>query len=174
VTISDTGVVANDNDGTINGIDTINAAAQGSTVTFTDVMTKHRETARMPLTSPSPPTPSPRGRFFSLYKSDGVTPLIDTNGNSIPDTGPLAAGGELHRDCESGPCRRGPLVVLFNATATATSTVVGALNAGANAKHDGPVSGDHCQHGGLDQQRGNRRRGSPGRGPRSGSFRGCH
>ncbi|HLJ86994.1 MAG TPA: hypothetical protein VKZ53_09220, partial [Candidatus Angelobacter sp.] len=39
VTISDTGVAANDNDGTINGIDTINSAAQGATVIFTDVVT---------------------------------------------------------------------------------------------------------------------------------------
>jgi len=38
VTISDTGVAANDNDATINAIDTINSAAQGSIVTFTDVV----------------------------------------------------------------------------------------------------------------------------------------
>lgn len=35
----------------------------------------------------------PSGTTFNLFKSDGVTPLIDTNGNSTPDTGALSAGG---------------------------------------------------------------------------------
>jgi uncharacterized repeat protein (TIGR01451 family) len=131
VTISDTGVAANDNDATINGIDTINAAAQGSTVTFTDVVTNTGNgTDAFDITIPS--NTFPAGTVFSLYKSDGVTPLIDTNGNSIPDTGPLGPGvsytvivkATLPAGSSGGP---------FNGTATATSTVVGALNAGANA-----------------------------------------
>jgi len=102
-----------------------------------------------------------------------VTPLIDTNGNSIPDTGPLAAGvsytvivkATLPAGATGGP---------FNATATATSTVVGALNAGANANMTDRLVAITASTVDLNQQRGNRRRGSPGRGPRSGSFRGCH
>ena len=31
----------------------------------------------------------PAGSSFALYKADGVTPLVDTNGNGIPDTGPV-------------------------------------------------------------------------------------
>src|SRR3984893_2568660 len=131
VTISDTGVAANDNDATINGIDTINSAAQGSTVTFTDVVTNTGNgTDSFDITIPS--NTFPAGTVFSFYKSDGVTPLIDTTGNSIPDTGPLATGvsytvivkATLPAGATGGP---------FNATVTATSTVVGALNAGANA-----------------------------------------
>ncbi len=34
----------------------------------------------------------PDGTTFLLLKPDGSTPLIDTNGNGIPDTGPVAAG----------------------------------------------------------------------------------
>jgi uncharacterized repeat protein (TIGR01451 family) len=34
----------------------------------------------------------PAGTSFTLYKSDGVTPLVDTNGNSTPDTGLVAVG----------------------------------------------------------------------------------
>lgn len=34
----------------------------------------------------------PAGTTFALYRADGVTPMVDTNGNSIPDTGPLAPG----------------------------------------------------------------------------------
>lgn len=131
VTISDTGVAANDNDGTINGIDTINSAAQGATVTFTDVVTNTGNgTDTFNITIPS--NTFPAGTVFTLYKSDGVTPLIDTNGDSTPDTGPLAAGATYTVIVKAGlpaGATGGP----FNATATATSTVVGALNAGANA-----------------------------------------
>jgi uncharacterized repeat protein (TIGR01451 family) len=131
VTISDTGVAANDNDGTINGIDTINAAPQGGTVTFTDVVTNTGNgTDTFDITIPS--NTFPAGTVFTLYKSDGVTPLIDTNGNSIPDTGPLAAGASytvIVKAALPAGSTGGP----FNATVTATSTVSGALNAGANA-----------------------------------------
>ncbi len=131
VTISDTGLAANDNDGTINGIDTINAAAQGSTVTFTDVVTNTGNgTDSFDITVPS--NTFPAGTVFTLYKSDGVTPLIDTTGNSIPDTGPLAAGASytvIVKAALPAGSTGGP----FNATVTATSTVSGALNAGANA-----------------------------------------
>src|SRR5215467_13398698 len=131
VTISDTGVAANDNDGTINGIDTINAAAQGSTVTFTDIVTNTGNgTDSFDITVPS--NTFPAGTVFTLYKSDGVTPLIDTTGNSTPDTGPLAAGASytvIVKAALPAGATGGP----FNATVTATSTVVGAINAGANA-----------------------------------------
>ncbi|HEY7402041.1 MAG TPA: hypothetical protein VIB39_00840 [Candidatus Angelobacter sp.] len=131
VTISDTGVAANDNDGTINGIDTINAAPQGATVTFTDVVTNTGNgTDSFNITIPS--NTFPAGTVFTLYKSDGVTPLIDTNGDSVPDTGPLAADASytvIVKAALPAGATGGP----FNATATATSTAVGALNAGANA-----------------------------------------
>jgi len=35
----------------------------------------------------------PAGSVFRILQSDGLTPLIDTSGNGIPDTGNLAAGG---------------------------------------------------------------------------------
>src|SRR5258708_585272 len=131
VTISDTGVAANDNDATVNGIDTINSAAQGSTVTFTDVVTNTGNgTDSFNITIPS--NTFPAGTVFTLYKSDGVTPLVDTNGDSIPDTGPLAAGASytvIVKAALPAASTGGP----FNATATSASTVAGALNAGANA-----------------------------------------
>jgi len=131
VTISDTGVAANDNDATINAIDTINSAAQGSIVTFTDVVKNTGNgTDSFDITIPS--NTFPAGTVFTLYKSDGVTPLIDTNGNSIPDTGPLAAGVS-YTVIVKAALPAGALGGPFNATATATSTVVGAINAGANA-----------------------------------------
>jgi uncharacterized repeat protein (TIGR01451 family) len=131
VTISDTGVAANDNDGTVNGIDTINTAAQGSTVTFTDVVTNTGNgTDSFNMTIPA--NTFPAGTVFTFYKSDGVTPLIDTNGDSTPDTGPLAAGASYTVIVKAG-LPAGSTGGPFNATVTATSTVSGAINAGANA-----------------------------------------
>lgn len=40
-------------------------------------------------------TPFPAGRVITLYRADGVTPLADTNGDGVVDTGPLAAGAYL-------------------------------------------------------------------------------
>ncbi|RNF85487.1 DUF11 domain-containing protein [Lysobacter psychrotolerans] len=50
----------------------------------------------------------PVGTTFSLFKADGVTPVLDTNGDGISDTGPLAAGVE------------GIVVVRANVPASAT------------------------------------------------------
>ena len=38
------------------------------------------------------PTPFPAGTTFTLFSADGVTPLLDTNANSTPDTGPMNPG----------------------------------------------------------------------------------
>src|SRR5258708_19571923 len=57
---------------------------------------------------------------------------MDTTGNSVPDTGPVAAGAS-YTVMVKASLPAGALGGPFNATATATSTVSGALNAGANA-----------------------------------------
>ena len=62
----------------------------------------------------------PAGTTFLLFRADGVTPLVDSNGDGIPDTGPLAAGASttvvmkaiLPASTSGGP---------FNANITATS-----------------------------------------------------
>jgi trimeric autotransporter adhesin len=67
-------------------------AAQGSTISFNNVLTN---TGNAPdsFDVVVGTTSFPVGTSFTLYKSDGVTPLVDTNGNSTPDTGLVAAGG---------------------------------------------------------------------------------
>lgn len=35
----------------------------------------------------------PAGTSFQLFQPDGQTPMTDSNGNGVPDTGPVAAGG---------------------------------------------------------------------------------
>ena len=67
---------------------TVASAAQGSTVTFSNVFTNTgngTDSFDVAISTSS----FPAGSSFALYKADGVTPLVDTNGNGIPDTGPV-------------------------------------------------------------------------------------
>ncbi len=67
------------------------SANPGSTVPFANTVTNTgngTDTFNMTLSAGSFPV----GTSFVLYKSDGVTPLIDTNSDGIADTGPLAPG----------------------------------------------------------------------------------
>src|SRR6267154_780417 len=133
--LSNTATVSfNDGSGTtVNGTsNTFNfTVRQSASVTFSDVVTNTGNgTDSFDITIPS--NTFPAGTVFTLYKSDGVTPLIDTTGNSIPDTGPVATGASytvIVKAALPAGATGGP----FNSTITATSTVVGALNAGANA-----------------------------------------
>ncbi|MDX8376824.1 MAG: hypothetical protein R8L53_02235, partial [Mariprofundales bacterium] len=88
-----------DEDGNI-GNDTIldGYATQGGTIAFNDIV--HHDgngidtfNITIDNTGLGGATQFPAGTSFLLYKSDAVTPLVDTNGDSIPDTGPVAAGG---------------------------------------------------------------------------------
>jgi len=75
---------------TVNG-----PASAGSTVSFTDVVTNTGNgTDTFNITLGSNTFPS--GTTFALYKSDGVTPLTETNGDGTPNTGPLAAGASYN------------------------------------------------------------------------------
>ena len=100
------------------------SAAPGSSVVFTDVIRNtgsgtdsFNVVATNAVTSGFPP-----GTTFVLFKADGVTPLTDTNGDGIPDTGPLGPNGtysvvvraQLPTTTAGGP---------FNMTTTATSIV---------------------------------------------------
>jgi trimeric autotransporter adhesin len=67
---------------------TVASAAQGSTVSFSNVFTNTGNgTDSFDVTVNA--STFPAGSSFALYKADGVTPLVDTNGNGIPDTGPV-------------------------------------------------------------------------------------
>ena len=72
---------------------TVASASQGSTVSFSNVFTNTGNTtdsfdiAINTLILASGTSAFPAGTSYTLYKSDGVTPLVDTNSNGIPDTG---------------------------------------------------------------------------------------
>jgi trimeric autotransporter adhesin len=75
---------------TMNGA-TVASAAQGGTVVFNNVVRNNGNTTdTFEITIGS--NIFPAGTTFALYKSDGVSPMLDTNLNGIPDTGPLASG----------------------------------------------------------------------------------
>lgn len=38
----------------------------------------------------------PPGTTFAFFQADGLTPLLDTNGNGVPDSGPLVGGAGLN------------------------------------------------------------------------------
>jgi trimeric autotransporter adhesin len=70
---------------------TVASAAQGSTVSFTNIV-RNNGNATDSFDIVVGASAFPAGSSFQLYQADGVTPLLDSNGNGVPDTGPLASG----------------------------------------------------------------------------------
>ena len=67
-------------------------AAPGTTVPFNNVLTNNgtgSDTFNMVMGAGGT---FPAGTTFQFYKNDSLTPLVDTNGDGTPDTGPVAAG----------------------------------------------------------------------------------
>ncbi|HKQ59009.1 MAG TPA: hypothetical protein VJY35_14180 [Candidatus Eisenbacteria bacterium] len=70
---------------------TIASAFQGATVVFNNTLTNlGNGTDVFNITTAG--STFPGGTTLSLFRSDGVTPLTDSNADGLPDTGPLAAG----------------------------------------------------------------------------------
>lgn len=81
-----------------NDIVIVASALQGASVLFDNVINNTGtgvDTFNIALT-PHGTTPFPTGTTFLLLKSDGVTPLVDTNGDGKPDTGTIAVNGSYH------------------------------------------------------------------------------
>ena len=71
------------------------SAPQGSTVQFDNVVHNNGNGSDSFDITMSGST-YPAGTSFQLYGPDGLTPMVDTNGNGTPDTGAVAAGGTFH------------------------------------------------------------------------------
>ena len=102
VVLDDVGSVANgvasslavDSDATADVVG-VASVPQGSTVQFDNIVHNNGNGADsfdMTLSGSTFPV----GTSFQFYRADGVTPMVDTNGNSTPDTGLVAAGGTYH------------------------------------------------------------------------------
>jgi trimeric autotransporter adhesin len=130
VVLRDTGNPLTDADAILNDVTLVSSSSQGSVLTFTNILQNNgngTDSFNITLSGST----FPAGTSFALYKSDGVTPLVDSNGDGVPDTGPVAAGGSytvIIKATLSPGSTGGP----FNVTATATSTVVGAVGAGTS------------------------------------------
>ena len=102
VVLDDVGSAANgiagslvaDSDATVDVVG-VASAPQGATVQFDNVVHNNGNGADSFDITFSANT-FPAGTSFTLYKADGVTPMVDTNGNGTPDTGSVAAGGIYH------------------------------------------------------------------------------
>ena len=71
--------------------DHLPSVTPGTTVTFTNVLTNRGDTAdTYDITLDN--STFPPGTTLALFKSDGVTPLADTDGDGVPDTGLVAPG----------------------------------------------------------------------------------
>ena len=82
--------VSRSNGVTMSG-ETVASAIQGGTVAFANVVTNSGNGTDSFDIAVGADT-FPPGTTFVLYQADGATPLIDSDGNGTPDTGPLAAG----------------------------------------------------------------------------------
>ncbi|HEX8311247.1 MAG TPA: hypothetical protein VF614_08025, partial [Chthoniobacteraceae bacterium] len=74
------------------GDSTVATAPQGGTVVFTNLVTNTGNGVdAFNITVAN--TSFPAGTSFQLFKADTNTPLVDTNGDNVPDTGNLPAAG---------------------------------------------------------------------------------
>ena len=104
--------------------DTVDEVNQGATVTFTNVVTNGGNgTDTFDITVANPGT-FPPGTTFQLFQTGGAATLLDSNGNGIPDTGPIASGGTYS--------------VVVKATLPATSTATGPFAVGVTATSGAP------------------------------------
>jgi len=109
---------------------TVASANPGGTVSFTNVIKNTgngTDTFNIALSAGN----FPSGTSFVLYKSDGVSPLIDTNGDGIPDTGPLAAGASYSVIVKAVLAANAAGTGPFTVNKTATSIVDPTKNAAA-------------------------------------------
>lgn len=81
-----------------NDIVTVQSATPGASVAFDNVVanTGNAVDTFNITTAPTAGTPFPSGTTFLYFKAGGVTPLTDSNGDGIVDTGPLAPGAATH------------------------------------------------------------------------------
>ncbi|THG82227.1 DUF11 domain-containing protein [Pseudomonas sp. A-1] len=112
---------SSDSDGNQNDVVSSAAVPQGSTLTFDNVVVNQGngvDTFDITYSNVS----FPAGTSFQLRGADG-TPLTDSNGNGIPDSGPLAPGASFHVHLRvilpNSAAGSGP----FDVTKTATSQV---------------------------------------------------
>ncbi|MFN2476902.1 MAG: beta strand repeat-containing protein [Chthoniobacterales bacterium] len=111
---------------------TVPSAVQGATVSFTNVVSNTGngpDSFDITLSNVS----FPLGTAFQLFKSDGITPMVDTNGNSTPDTGTLPVNGTYSVVVQAIlPAGASGSNVNYTVNVTATSKTNATVSANAN------------------------------------------
>lgn len=128
-------------------------ANPGSTVSFTNVVTNTGtgvDTFNITLGTNN----FPAGTTFQLFKTGGLTPLVDTNGDGIIDTGPLAVGATYNVILKAtlppnATSTGAPFSITKTATsvfnpavsATGTDTLTTIANAAVDLTNNAPIGG---------------------------------
>ncbi len=128
-------------------------ANPGSTVSFTNVVTNTGtgvDTFNITLGTNN----FPAGTTFQLFKTGGLTPLVDTNGDGVIDTGPMAVGATydviLKATLPPNATSTGaPFSItktatsVFNPTvsSTGTDTLTTIANAAVDLTNNAPIGG---------------------------------
>jgi uncharacterized repeat protein (TIGR01451 family) len=101
---------------------TVASALQGAVVAFSNTLTNTGNGSDV-FNITVGGSSFPGGTTFALFRSDGVTPLTDTNGDGQPDSGPLAAGASttivMRASLPPGVGGGGPYIVGKTATSVA-------------------------------------------------------
>jgi trimeric autotransporter adhesin len=109
---------------------TIASAPQGGTVMFTNIVRNlGNGTDTFDITMASGTFPG--GTTFSLFQSDGNTPLVDSSGNGTPDTGPLGTNqtySVVVRVALPGGASGGPYSAIKTARSTLNTGVFASTN----------------------------------------------
>jgi uncharacterized repeat protein (TIGR01451 family) len=119
------GVIASDTGSTTDG-DAANdfvhvaSAAQGSTVSF-DNRVQNNGTVTDTFNMTIANVDFPAGTTFQFYNASNSAPLTDTNGDGIPDTGPVTAGSTVSVFVRATLPPNGTTSAAVTATVTATS-----------------------------------------------------
>jgi len=72
-------------------------ASQGSTVSFANyIWNSGNDTDRFDLVIDTAGSNFPPGTVFQLFREDGATPLLDSSGNGVPDTGPVESNTNVN------------------------------------------------------------------------------
>ncbi|MBC5781362.1 DUF11 domain-containing protein [Ramlibacter sp. USB13] len=135
--------------------DTVANANAGTTVTFRNVVTNNgngSDTFNIVLAATNT---FPTGTTFQLYKADELTPLVDTNGDGVPDTGPVAANGGTYTvvvkaTLPPNASGTGPFAIQKTATSTfdatksstATDTLTAVTKAAVDLAHTASGTGN--------------------------------
>ena len=121
-------VTIRDTDGTLDDVQPVASANAGSTISFTDAVINTSNGADRYNITVSGST-YPAGTTFSFFGADGITPLLDTNADGIPDTGLMnATTTPLNIIMKAAiPANASNTSAPFNVTVTATSVANSAV-----------------------------------------------